>query len=265
MKKILVAAAALIAAGSAPALAADLPAKVYTKAPPIVAPIYNWGGFYIGLNGGGASARKCWDLQGLGNVFFGFAVAEGCHDATGGVFGGQVGYRWQAASWVFGVEAQGDWANLSGRNTSLLVPAGLAALGVSYSNQSKVDAIGLFTGQVGYAWNNVLWYVKGGAAVTHDKYNGITSPALGNFTFDTASEDRWGGVVGTGIEIGFAPHWSVAFEYDHLFMGTRNITTTLAPPIIAGVPFRNERIRQDVDMGTVRVNYTFGGPVVAKY
>jgi len=35
---------------------------------------------------------------------------EGCHDATGGVVGGQIGYRWQSASWVFGVEAQGDWA-----------------------------------------------------------------------------------------------------------------------------------------------------------
>ena len=264
MKKVLLTTVSIFTLGIASASAADLPARAYTKAPAAVAPIYNWGGFYIGVNGGGASARKCWDLQGLGNVFFP-AVAEGCHDATGGVVGGQVGYRWQAANWVFGVEAQGDWANLSGRNTSLLVPAGLVALGASYSNQSKVDAIGLFTGQVGYAWNNVLWYVKGGAAVTHDKYNGITSPALGNFTFDTASEDRWGGVVGTGIEIGFAPHWSVAFEYDHLFMGTRNITTTLAPPIIAGIAFRNERIRQDVDMGTVRVNYTFGGPVVARY
>ena len=254
---VVVASMAAILVSAAPAFAADLPAKVYTKAPPIVAPIYNWGGFYIGVNGGGASARKCWDLQGLGNVFFGFAVAEGCHDATGGVVGGQVGYRWQAANWVFGVEAQGDWANLSGRNTSLLVPAGLAALGVSYSNQSKVDAIGLFTGQVGYAWNNVLWYVKGGAAVTSDKYNGF----LAGVTFDSASETRWGGAVGTGIEVGFAPNWSVAFEYDHLFMGSHNNTFTA---VIGGLS-RVDNIKQDVDMGTVRVNYTFGGPVVAKY
>jgi outer membrane immunogenic protein len=264
MKKILLVTSALIAVGAAPALAADLPARVYTKAPAVVAPIYNWSGFYIGLNGGGGSSHKCWDVNSVFGVAFP-AVSEGCHDATGGLVGGQVGYRWQSAAWVFGVEAQGDWADLTGRNTSLLVPAGLAALGISYSNRTKVDAIGLFTGQVGYAWNNVLWYVKGGAAVTHDKYSGITSPALGNFTFDNASEDRWGGVVGTGIEIGFAPGWSVAFEYDHLFMGTRNITTTLTPPLIVGVPFRNERIREDVDMGTVRVNYTFGGPVVAKY
>ena len=44
---------------------------------------------------------------------------EGCHNATGGVVGGQIGYRWQAANWVFGVEAQGDWASLTGSNPSL--------------------------------------------------------------------------------------------------------------------------------------------------
>ena len=36
------------------------------------------------------------------------------------------------------------------------------------STHSKIDAFGLFTGQVGYAVNNVLFYVKGGAAVTSD-------------------------------------------------------------------------------------------------
>ena len=41
-----------------------------------------------------------------------FVVAEGCHDATGGIAGGQIGYRWQAGTWVFGLEAQGNWADL---------------------------------------------------------------------------------------------------------------------------------------------------------
>ena len=106
----------------------------------------------------------------------------------------------------------------------------------------------------------MLWYGKGGAAVTHDKYNG---DILGT-TFDTASETRWGGAIGTGIEIGFAQGWSVAVEYDHLFMGNRNNSFALAG-VPAGGLSRIDNIRQDVDMGTVRVNYTFGGPVVAKY
>jgi hypothetical protein len=48
---------------------------------------------------------------------------EVCHDATGGVVGGQIGYRWQSAGWVFGLEAQGDWADLKGSNVSGFIPA----------------------------------------------------------------------------------------------------------------------------------------------
>ena len=265
MKKILLVTTGLVALSAAPALAADLAARTYTKAPAMVAPIYNWGGFYVGLNGGGGSSHKCWDATSVGGVAI-TSTAEGCHDATGGLVGGQVGYRWQAANWVFGLEAQGDWANLKGSNSSTLIAPFLAPFGVNFTNNTKIDAIGLFTGQVGYAWNNVLAYVKGGAAVTHDKYSGIASAAgLVNVTFDTASETRWGGAVGAGLEFGFAPGWSVAVEYDHLFMGSRNNTFTLNPGFTVVGTSRIDNIRQDVDMGTVRVNYTFGGPVVARY
>jgi outer membrane immunogenic protein len=60
-----------------------------------------------------------------------------------------------------------------------------------------------------------------------------------------------------------APGWSVAVEYDHLFMGSHSLNTTLL--VLPGTIFRTESIKQNVDMATVRVNYTFGGPVVAKY
>jgi outer membrane immunogenic protein len=257
MKKVLLATAGLVALSIAPALAADLPARTYSKAPVAVAPIYNWGGFYIGVNGGGGSSHKCWDVNNIDGVGAVAPFREGCHDATGGLVGGQVGYRWQAHTFVFGLEAQGDWANLKGSNTSALaLLAGIPA----FTNQTKIDAIGLFTGQVGYAWNNVLAYVKGGAAVTHDKYNGI----VGAVAFDEATETRWGGVVGAGLEFGFAPGWSVAVEYDHLFMGNRNVTLNGTAAFGGGFS-RIDNIRQDVDMGTVRVNYTFGGPVVARY
>jgi outer membrane immunogenic protein len=244
------------------ASAADLPARTYTKAPPI-APVYNWGGFYLGLNGGGASSENCW----TGGIPTPTGI--GCHDATGGLVGGQIGYRWQATNWVFGLEAQGDWANLKGSNITGVGTFG----GVPFSNQTKIDAIGLFTGQVGYAWNNVLGYVKGGAAVTHDKYDLISNttvfplgggaPVGPGASFANTDQTRWGGVVGVGLEFGFAPNWSVAVEYDHLFMGTQNVTFVLTPALGgATVP---DRVRQDVDMGTIRLNYTFGGPVIARY
>lgn len=264
MKKFLVAAIGLVALGiAAPASAADLAARPYTKAPPpMIAAIYDWSGFYIGLNGGGGWSHKCWDRDtALGGAFL---AAEGCHDASGAVAGGQIGYRWQAGAWVFGLEAQGDWADLKGSNTSLFVNpclplANNCVAAVAGGDRSKIDAFGLFTGQVGYAWNNVLWYVKGGAAVTSDKYSGFTTAT--GVVFDSASETRWGGVVGTGLEFAFAPNWSVAFEYDHLFMGTH----TLDFNSTAGVFSREDRIHQDVDIATVRVNYRWGGPVVAKY
>ena len=79
--------------------------------------------------------------------------------------------------------------------------------------------------------------------------------------FNQASDTRWGGAVGTGIEIGFAPNWSAAVEYDHLFMGSPNVVF----PASAIAVTRSDNIRQGVDIGTVRVNYRFGGPVVAKY
>ena len=258
MKKILLGVVGLVAFGAAaPASAADLPARVYTKAPAMVAAVYDWSGFYIGANGGGGWSRKCWNNT--NSTTFGVIAAfgEGCADASGGLAGGQIGYRWQSANWVFGVEGQGDWASLKGSTNSLLFtgPGGLV-------NRSKVDGIGLLTGQVGYAWNNVLWYVKGGGAVVGDKYRGIST--VTGLAVDQATQTRWGGAIGTGVEVGFAPNWTVGVEYDHLFLGNNSVNfVSLAAP--AGVFTRTDSIYQAVDMATVRVNYRWGGPIVAKY
>ena len=252
MKTFWLASVGLVAVSmAAPASAADLAARPITKAPPPVAAVYDWTGFYIGINGGGGSSHKCWDFV---DPVTGLRSGEGCHNATGGTVGGQIGYRWGwGGGWVIGVEGQGNWADFRGSNTSLLFAPDF--------NRSRIDAFGLITGQVGYAWNNVLLYVKGGAAVTGDKYeafDGLTGGLLAS-----ANETRWGGTVGAGLEFGFAPNWSVGVEYDHLFMGTRTINLTAG-----GVFFESERIRQDVDIGLVRVNYRFGGyglPVAARY
>ena len=69
--------------------------------------------------------------------------------------------------------------------------------------------------------------------------------------------------MGVGFEYGFAPNWSVGLEYDHLWMGNANNTFTVVDPRLAGI--LNSRISQDVDLVTVRVNYRWGGPVIAKY
>ena len=248
MKKILLGAVSLIAMGAvAPAFAADLAARPYTKAPPpVVAPIYDWTGFYIGANGGWGQSRNCWDF-----VVAGVVSADGCRTGSGGIVGGQLGYRWQAGGWVFGVEGQGDWADLSSTRVSILAPA--------FSTRTKVDGIGLITGQVGYAWNASLFYLKGGAAVTGNRFDILNGAGV---SVASASSTRWGGTVGAGWEYGFAPNWSAGIEYDHLFMGHSNNSFSVVNPIVAGAL---NRISQDVDMVTVRVNYRFGGPIVARY
>jgi len=255
MRKMLQGVVALIALGvGAPAFAADLPPAPMYKTPVMTPAYYDWSGFYVGLNAGGASSHKCWDNVNI------VAVREGCHDATGALAGGQIGFRWQSGSWVFGVEGQGDWASLKGSNAS--IPVALLAGVPLLTNQTKVNAIGLLTGQVGWAWDSVLFYVKGGAALTDDRYNGFVTGT--NTLIDTATETRWGGAAGAGIEFGFAPSWSVGFEYDHLFMGNRNIQFSFIGASFGPVA-RIDRITQDVDMATIRVNYRWGGPVIAKY
>ncbi|MHC2279511.1 hypothetical protein ACVME8_006154 [Bradyrhizobium diazoefficiens] len=75
---------------------------------------------------------------------------------------------------MFGLEGQGNWADFSGDNISLLFPG--SALVTGDRNRSRIDSFGLITGQVGYAWNSVLLYVKGGAAVVGDKFDIYAAP-----------------------------------------------------------------------------------------
>jgi outer membrane immunogenic protein len=233
------------------AFAADLPARTYTKAPPMMA-AYDWSGFYVGANGGYGSSSNCWDLNQVGTVSLG-TIPDGCHDATGGVAGGQFGYRWQTGALVAGLEGQGNWANLRGSSLS-------SALGSTVTNQSKIDAFSLFTGQFGYAWNNTLLYVKSGLAVTDNKYQGITTATA--TAFDTASETRVGYSAGVGLEYGFTPNWSLAVEYDHFFMfNSANSFTTIGTSALSRV----ESNQQDVDLVTARLNYHFSGPAVVRY
>jgi outer membrane immunogenic protein len=234
------------------ASAADMAARPYTKAPMMVEAMYNWSGFYVGINGGWGSSQKRWD-----DTSFGAPISLGSHDATGGTVGGQIGYRWQSAQWVFGVEAQGNWADFQGSNAIPLAGA--------FTNDTRVDAFGLFTGQVGYAANNVLFYLKGGAAVTSDRYRTLLT-GTGTQITNNADDTRWGGVVGVGLEYGFSPNWSAGIEYNHMFMQDKTYNLNSNGVFFApGVLVAQARIRQDVDLVTARINYKFGGPVVAKY
>ncbi len=232
-------AAAILTAHSA--FAADLPAQPVYKAPVAVV-AQTWTGFYVGANGGWARSHNCWVFDPATT-----ANSEGCHNGDGAVAGGQIGYNWQTGRTVFGLEAAGDWANLKGSNESVSFPGNF--------NQTKVDAIGMFTGRLGWAaWNSTLLYVKGGAAVTHNKYLATT---LVPVTSATSSDTRWGWVAGAGIEYAFAPNWSIAGEYDYLDMGSKVVRFGDFTGGFFCTATCQERINQRVHMVTARLNYRF--------
>ncbi|MBV9459378.1 MAG: porin family protein [Bradyrhizobium sp.] len=240
--------------GSTSAFAADLAARPYTKAPPaVVAAVGDWSGFYVGINAGGGSSRDKWNLLTNGGVAVNPALSnEGTTNAGGAAVGGQIGYRYQMANWVFGVEAQGDWSDFKGSSRNLVVP--------TLTDRTRVNGFGLFTGQVGYSWSPaVLAYLKGGAAVVGDRYDTFTTAT--GLMMNHADTTRWGGTVGAGLEYSFAPNWSVGVEYDHLFMGNKNLNFVSA----AGVTTMTQRVSQDIDIGLVRLNYRFGPGLLGRY
>lgn len=223
MKKVLLASACLFAL-AAPASAADLAARPYTKAPVAPVAVYNWTGFYLGIVGGGAWENSSTDPK-----------------MKGGFVGGTAGYNWQTGNVVFGLEADGSWADVN---------ASATALGVTVS--SKTDALGTVRGRIGYAVNQVLFYGTGGYAWIDNK---ISVSALGVTVSDTKWHSGW--TVGAGVEAFFAPQWSVKGEYLYRSLGSENYFSNLGAPLASGT----------LNLHTVQVgvNYHFGGPVVAKY
>lgn len=191
MKRILIAVFGISAmAGLGTASAADLPrqAPVY-KAPAYVAPINNWTGFYVGLNGGGGWGSSKW--TGLGNSF----------DVSGGLVGGTVGYNWQFGTWVIGLEGDADWANIKGST----------ACGAT-TCETKNDFLATIRGRVGYAFDRWLPYVTGGAAIGSLK---ASSPG-----FSSVSDTNVGWTIGAGMEYAFAPNWSAKVEYLYVDLGS---------------------------------------------
>ena len=152
MKKILLGAAAL-AAMAAPAFAADIQPRPYTKAPAYTAPavVYNWTGFYIGGHLGGA-----------------FAGSDSLQSSDARFLGGvQGGFDYQfAPNWVIGAEAQYSWLN-GGGNGGVLFPGGTLVT-------TNTDQIGSVTGRVGYTWGPALLYAKGGYAWRDGNGLGVT-------------------------------------------------------------------------------------------
>jgi len=268
--KLILSAVTALLAGVSAASAADLAARPYTKAPmaPMVA-VYNWTGFYIGVNGGGAWGNSSGTLDSF-TAGFTQAVADGGTPALLGAKhegyfgGGQIGYNWQATNFVFGLEADIQGADI-GRTTTVIFPGGGLTNPSVSTGRDHIDWFGTARGRVGFAVNNVLLYGTGGFAFggvqtsVSNVYNPTTS---GNF-FGSSSDTRTGWAAGAGIEWGFAPNWTVKGEYLHIDLGSSN--TTIVDPVNFPAESATYRFHHELDTARIGVNYKFGGPVVAKY
>jgi outer membrane immunogenic protein len=192
VRKYALATAALIAMAS-PAVAADLGHPVY-DAP--VAPAWSWTGCYVGGNAGGLTGHQHWINQTPGGDFFGYSLGE--HDQDSWVAGVQAGCDYQTAGgFVIGVAGNYAWTDAEGSNASA------RETGVFY--HSDVEQLASATGRIGYAWDRVLGYVKGGTAWERDDYWATTlklGPAY------TASDTRSGWTTGGGGEYAFTKHLS---------------------------------------------------------
>jgi outer membrane immunogenic protein len=219
VKKILLTTTALIAFGIAPAAAADLAARPYTKAPAAAIAINNWSGFYLGAMGGYAQENS----SGIGTLSGGFA-------------GGTAGYNWQMGNIVLGVEADAAWADIGARVGN---PA-LAAL------ETRIRDMGTVRGRVGYAFDQVLIYGTGGYAWADNR---MTASLLGVSVSDSHIHSGW--TVGAGVEVMFAPKWSVKAEY--LYRSFQSETYNF-PGIIAGGVASGTLNLNSVQVG---VNYHF--------
>ena len=238
MKKFLLGTVALVALGTASAVAADLPARTYTKAPVYAAPVYNWTGFYAGVHigaGFGGDNGYATTIPGL---------TGGSRDAAF-LGGGQIGADYQfAPNWLVGIE--GQISGLSDNNRTF-------TNGVDRF-RDRSDWLASVTGRLGYTWGPGMIYAKGVVAF---RDNGGFSTTNVDYAVDNKTT---GYTVGGGLEYMFAPAWSAKVEYQYYNFDKTNVLYTNAGA-------RALSYKDDLHTVKVGLNYRFnwGGPVVAKY
>ena len=241
MKRILIAGAFALAAGGQ-AFAADLPPPAPApRAPAVytpVAAVYNWTGFYIGGNlGVGWSGISLSDAKGTN-----FTSTS----STSFLGGGQVGFNYQFwGGIVIGAEAQFDW--LPNTKNTITATNGASTATATINNRWLT----LATGRVGYAWDRVLVYGKGGGAWAGSGTSSFsTGPISGPST-------TWGWTAGAGLEWAFYGNWSARAEWDYVRLTGQTYTVGT----IAGSPFSGDVITSNnrtINMFTAGVNYKFG-------
>jgi outer membrane immunogenic protein len=188
----------------------------YYKAPAEVQ-VYNWTGFYIGINGGGGFGRSQWDS--IGSSF----------DVSGGLVGGTVGYNYQFGQAVVGVEGDIDWADING-TTNTACPFGC---------KTTDNWLSTVRGRLGYAADRFMPFVTGGAA-----FGDIRASTPG---FAGASNTEAGWTVGAGLEFAIAGNWTAKAEYLYVDLGKFNCGISCGAAATDNVSFTTNLVRAGVN------------------
>ncbi len=215
-----------------PALAADL---TYEPAP-VAAPasVYNWTGFYIGLNAGYGwgdidttdnSMTTTGPLVGVGQGSFPsttFPGADGSASVDGLLGGAQIGYNYQVGTWVFGAEA--DYQAVDHKTSSSFLGS---VAGPYYETSAELQSFGTVRARIGYAIDNFLIYGTGGLAVGQAEaglsiQGGVPGDLRGDRFSQTEKQTMVGFAVGAGAEWAIAhSNWSVKAEYLYADFGKK--------------------------------------------
>src|SRR5580692_1325420 len=223
MKRILMASAVALTAAGGQALAADLPPPMAPppRAPAVYlppVPYYNWTGFYVGGNLGAGFSKGSYSDT-LGSTF------NSSNSNTSFLGGGQVGVNYEFGNGVvIGAEAMFDWAPNTNNTISLTgagtTPANSGTATAQLNNRWLTTA----TGKLGYAWDRVLLYGKGGWAWVGNSNPSFTVNNVGAAPFSSSNSNNFGWTAGLGVEWAFAGNWSARAEWDYVRLQNQSFT-----------------------------------------
>jgi outer membrane immunogenic protein len=147
-----------------------------------------------------------------------------------------------------------DW--LPNTTNTFNVTGGGPAVGNTASATLNSRWLTTATGKLGYAWDRVLVYGKGGGAWVGANNPSLTVNGFGQ-TLSSSTTNNFGWTAGIGVEWAFSYNWSARVEYD--FIGLQNQSITVVNP---GSPFNGDTINfnnRNISLLTAGLNYKFGG------
>jgi outer membrane immunogenic protein len=249
MKRILLTTLSLgLLALVSPARSADLP--IYTKAPAVTSPAYDWTGFYAGVFGGyGFGNHNVNNAN--GNA--GFANFTANYSSEGGIGGGEVGYNWQSGSIVLGLEADGFWSGIKGNDTAQVLNGTFAVTGIdatSLRDGATVRARG------GIAVDRLLLFFDGGWA--YGNFQHTNTDVIFGLGVDQFTTHRSGLAAGGGIAYAMTDNLIGKIEYRYYDYGR----FVHAAPLNGALPYTVDNTYSVVTLG---LDFKFNGPLVARY